>query len=94
MFSFRKCQLPVRHEPTEGSSFKYTSYRIPQYEQRWLHSLHEASIKKHCVGLFRYSDRLSRNLQFGVAKNVRDVLRQWTPREKYVKYQTFLTRFG
>ena len=50
--------------------------------------------REDCVGLFRYSDRLSRNLQFGVAKNVRDVLGQWTPRKKYVKYQTFPTRFG
>ena len=30
-------------------------------------------------------------LFFGVAKNVQDVLRKWTPREIYVKYQNFPT---
>ena len=33
-------------------------------------------------------------LFFGVAKNVQDVLRKWTPREIYVKYQNFPTQFG
>ena len=30
----------------------------------------------------------------GVAKNVRDLLRKWTPRENDVKYQNFPTHFG
>ena len=33
MFSFRKCQEPVRPETTEGYSIEFISYQIPQYEQ-------------------------------------------------------------
>ena len=32
-------------------------------------------------------------LDVGVAKNVQDVLRKWTPRENYVKNQNFPTHF-
>ena len=47
------------------------------------------------VGRFQYSDWLSRYPhKAGVAKNVRDVLRKWTPRKKYVQYQNFPTHFG
>ena len=33
MFSFRKCQEPVRRETTEGSSIEFTGYLIPQHGQ-------------------------------------------------------------
>ena len=34
------------------------------------------------------------HFKVGVAKNMRDVLGKWTPREKCVKYQNFPTHFG
>ena len=46
--------------------------------------------QQNCVGLFRYSDWLSRYPHL----NVRDVLHKCTPREKYVKFQNFPPHFG
>ena len=58
-FSFRKCQKPVRPEKTEGSSIEFIGYRIPKYEQSYSQGIYQ----QKCVGLFRYSDRLSRYLK-------------------------------
>ena len=61
MFSFRKCQEPVRRETTEGSSIEFIGYRIPQYERMVARSYSQGSNQRKCVGLFRFSDWLSRN---------------------------------
>ena len=51
--------------------------------------------RQKCVGLFRYSDWLSRySHKVGVAKNMQDALPKSTPLEKCVKYQNFPAHFG
>ena len=49
---------------------------------------HSTSTNKIELSFFRYSDWLSK--QVGIAKKMREVLRKWTPREKYI----FISKFS
>ena len=60
MFSFRKCQEPVRSETTKGSSIEFIGYRISQYEQNGCTILFTRHQSTTVCWLFRYSDWLSR----------------------------------
>ena len=53
------------------------------YLAKWLHSL----IHKASINIFRLVVYKIFASKVGIAKNMRDVLRKWTPREKCVKYQ-------
>ena len=72
-----------------GTGFGSTSKMVAQ-------SYSQGINQQKCVGLFRYSDSLSRYItsKAGVAKNMRDMLHKWMPWENCVKYQNFLTHFG
>jgi len=61
-FSFRKCLELVRSETTEVSSIEFIGYRMPPHKQNGctvLFTRHQSTL---VVGLFRYSDWLSRYL--------------------------------
>ena len=72
---------------------EFIGYLIPQYEQNdctVLFTRHQSTKVCRAFSISRYPNLKLR----AVAKNVQDVLRKWTPREKYVKYQNFLTHVG
>ena len=96
MFSFSMCQEAVMRETTEVFSIEFIGYRIPQHEQNGCTVLftRHLSIKVcRAFSIFRLVIEIFTS-KAGVAKNMQDALRKSTPREKYVKYQNFLTHFG
>ena len=96
MFSFSMCQETVRRETTEGSSIEFIGYRIPPHEQNGctvLFTRHQSTKVCRAFSIFWLVIEIFTS-KVGVAKNMRDVLRKWTPRGKGVKYQNFPTHFG
>lgn len=74
--------------------FFYWIYRVSDAAARaeWLHSLiHKASICKSVSGFFYILIDCVSAVKVGVAKNMRVVLRKWTPRDKDFKYWNFPT---
>ena len=72
-----------------GIGFRSTSKMAAQSNPQGIN-------QQKCIGLFRYSVWLSRysHLKLEKLKNMRDVLRKWTPREKCFKHQNFLKHLG
>jgi len=60
IFSFRKCQEPVRRETTEVSSIEFINYRMPPLKQNGCTVCSQGIDQQKFVGLFSYSDWLSR----------------------------------
>ena len=95
-FSFSMCQEAVRRETTVGSSIEFIGYRIPPREQNGctvLFTMHQSTKVCRAFSIFWLVIEIFTS-KVGVAKNMRDVLRKWTPRGKGVKYQNFPTYFG
>ena len=83
------CQEPVGREMTEGSSIEFIGYG---YRSTSKMAIHKASINRNMAGFFdMLIGCLDVGIYVGAAKNVRGVLRKWTPRDKYFKYQNFPT---
>ena len=92
-FLLRKCREPVRREKRPKVLLLKLSGAAAR--AKWLHSLiHKASINKICqaFAIFWLAVQVSA-FKVGAAKSMRLVLRKWTPRVKYFKYQNFPTDF-
>ena len=76
----------VRRETTEGSSIEFIGYRILPYQKNGctvLFPRHQSTKVCRAFSIFSLVVEISTSLN-GVAKNMQDVLRKWTPREKKV----------